>query len=100
MKLSLKRPLVIFDLETTGVSVTADRIVEICLLKVFPDGQEELRTYRVNPGIPIPKGASDVHGIYDADNFCIYFLYNASRTRALLANKYSSNGVLSISYKT
>lgn len=67
MKLQLKRPLVIFDLETTGVSVTADRIVEICLLKVFPDGQEELRTYRVNPGIPIPKVASDVHGITDAD---------------------------------
>ena len=67
MKLQLKRPLVVFDLETTGISVTADRIVEICMLKVNPDEQEEIRTYRVNPGIPIPKGASDVHGIYDAD---------------------------------
>ncbi len=67
MKLQLKRPLVVFDLETTGISVTADRIVEICMLKVNPDGQEEIRTYRVNPEMPIPAGASDVHGIYDAD---------------------------------
>ena len=67
MKLQLKRPLVVFDLETTGISVTADRIVEICMLKVNPDGQEEIRTYRVNPEMPIPAGASEVHGIYDAD---------------------------------
>jgi len=67
MKLQLKRPLVVFDLETTGISVTADRIVEICMLKANPDGQEEIRTYRVNPEMPIPSGASEVHGIYDAD---------------------------------
>ena len=65
--LNLRRPLVVFDLETTGVSVTHDRIVEICLLKVFPDMREEIRTYRINPGIPIPAGATAVHGISNAD---------------------------------
>ena len=59
--LNLRRPLVVFYLETTGVSVTHDRIVEICLLKVFPDMREEIRTYRINPGIPIPAGATAVH---------------------------------------
>ncbi len=67
MKLKLTRPLVIFDLETTGINITNDRIVEISLLKVYPNEDEELRTYRVNPTIPIPKGASAVHGIFDAD---------------------------------
>ncbi|MBL7812800.1 MAG: 3'-5' exonuclease [Bacteroidetes bacterium] len=67
MKLQLKRPLVIFDLETTGINPSQDRIVEICLLKVFPDGREEIRTYRVNPGIPISAGAMEIHGITDAD---------------------------------
>ncbi len=65
--LNLRRPLVVFDLETTGVSVTHDRIVEIFLLKVFPDMREEIRTYRINPGIPIPAGATAVHGISNAD---------------------------------
>jgi DNA polymerase-3 subunit epsilon len=67
MKLQLTRPLVIFDLETTGINTTHDRIVEMCLLKVFPDGLEELRTLRFNPGIPIPAAATAVHGISDAD---------------------------------
>lgn len=67
MNISLKRPLVIFDLETTGINTTHDRIVEMCLLKVFPDGMEELRTLRFNPGIPIPAQATAVHGISDAD---------------------------------
>jgi DNA polymerase-3 subunit epsilon len=65
--LNLRRPLVVFDLETTGVSVTYDRIVEICMLKVYPDMREEIRTYRINPGIPIPAGATAVHGISNAD---------------------------------
>jgi DNA polymerase-3 subunit epsilon len=67
MKLQLKRPLVIFDLETTGVNPTTDRIIEICMLKIFPEGQEELRTYRINPTIPIQEQATAVHGIKDAD---------------------------------
>jgi len=67
MSIQLTRPLVIFDLETTGININRDRIVEISMLKVFPNGTEELRTYRINPQIPIPKEASAVHGIYDED---------------------------------
>lgn len=67
MKLNLKNPLVFFDLETTGVNISVDRIVEICYLKVYPNGNEEAKTYRVNPEMHIPEEASKVHGIYDAD---------------------------------
>ncbi len=67
MDLQLTRPICFFDLETTGVNVTNDRIVEICVHKVHPDGQEETHNWRVNPTIPIPDGASAIHGIYDAD---------------------------------
>lgn len=67
MNLQLTRPIVFFDLETTGTSITLDRIVELSYLKVYPDGKEESQTYRVNPIIPIPKEASAVHGIYDED---------------------------------
>lgn len=66
-KLNLKRPLAFFDLETTGVNVSADRIVEISILKIKPDQQEESRTYRVNPEMPIPAESSLFHGIYDED---------------------------------
>lgn len=65
--LTLERPLAVFDLETTGTDVKNDRIVEISVLKIFPDGSREQRTRRLNPTIPIPKEASDVHGITDAD---------------------------------
>jgi DNA polymerase-3 subunit epsilon len=67
MQLKLKNPLVFFDLETTGVNANSDRIVEIAYLKVYPNGNEETKTFRVNPGMPIPKEASDVHHITDAD---------------------------------
>ena len=67
MKLKLTRPLVFFDLETTGVNVATDRIVEISLVKQFPNGDKESKTWRVNPGMPIPKEASDVHHITDED---------------------------------
>ena len=67
MKLNLHRPMCFFDLETTGVNVTNDRIVEICIHKVHPDESEETHTWRVNPTIPIPAGASNVHGIYNKD---------------------------------
>ncbi len=66
-KLNLAKPLVFFDLETTGINVSKDRIVEICVLKVMPDGTENIKTWRVNPTIPIPERASKVHGIYDKD---------------------------------
>lgn len=67
MKLELKNPIVFFDLETTGINVASDRIVEISYLKIFPNGTEESKTYRVNPTIPIPKQSSEIHGIFDED---------------------------------
>jgi len=67
MKLNLERPIVFFDLETTGVDVAKDHIVEICLLKIFPDGNQESKVMRINPTIHIPEEASAVHGIYDKD---------------------------------
>ena len=67
MKLNLKNPLVFFDLETTGTNINSDRIVEICYLKVYPNGNEESKTMRINPGMHIPEASSAVHGIYDAD---------------------------------
>ncbi len=67
MDLNLNRPLVIFDLETTGVNVATDRIVEIAILKIFPDGHEELRRHLVNPTIPIPPEVTAIHGISDED---------------------------------
>jgi len=63
----LQRPLVIFDLEATGINIGTDRIVEISLIKVHPDGSRQTRTERIHPGIPIPAEASAIHGIFDAD---------------------------------
>jgi len=67
MNLNLKKPIVFFDLETTGVDVANDRIVEISLLKILPNGKEETKTMRVNPGMPIPPQATEIHGISDKD---------------------------------
>ncbi|MFQ3579123.1 MAG: 3'-5' exonuclease, partial [Bacteroidales bacterium] len=67
MKINLKKPIVFFDLETTGINPATDRIVEISLLKVWPNGKQELKTYRINPEMPIPPRATEVHGITDED---------------------------------
>jgi DNA polymerase-3 subunit epsilon len=67
MQLKLRNPLVFFDLETTGINIISDRIVEISYLKVSPNGKEESKTRRINPGIPIPEAATLVHGIKDED---------------------------------
>ena len=67
MKLNLKKPIIFFDLETTGTDISKDRIVEICYIKIFPDGREVEYTKRINPGMHIPETASAVHGIYDED---------------------------------
>lgn len=67
MELNLANPIVFFDLETTGVNIVKDRVVEISVLKVMPNGKEEQRTIRVNPEMHIPEEASRVHGIYDED---------------------------------
>jgi DNA polymerase-3 subunit epsilon len=66
MELKLKRPIVFFDLEATGVNVVSDRIVEIGILKVFPNGNKESHTWLINPGIPIPAEVVAIHGIDDA----------------------------------
>jgi len=63
MKLKLNRPIVFFDLETTGINVAKDRIVEIAILKVFPNGNTEGKKWLVNPEMEIPKASSDIHGI-------------------------------------
>ena len=65
--LKLSRPLAFFDLETTGIDAASDRIVEICILKVFPDGRREALVERLNPERPIPPEATAVHGISDQD---------------------------------
>lgn len=67
MQLNLTKPICFFDLETTGINITNDRIVEISILKVHPNGKEESYTQRVNPTIPIPYAVTQVHGISDAD---------------------------------
>lgn len=67
MKLNLKRPLVVFDLETTGLDIASDRIVEISMVKVFPDGTNEVKTRRLNPTIPIPPEVSAIHHITNED---------------------------------
>ncbi|MBX2934340.1 MAG: 3'-5' exonuclease [Ferruginibacter sp.] len=63
--LKLNRPIAFFDLETTGVSLSADRIVEIAIIKILPDGTRQVKRKLINPQIPIPKDASDIHGITD-----------------------------------
>src|SRR5699024_221809 len=67
MELKLKRPLVFLDLETTGVDPAKDRIIEISLVKVRPDGGKEVKTRRLNPGMPIPPEATAIHHITDDD---------------------------------
>lgn len=67
MKFQLRRPLIVFDIESTGVDPGSDRIVELGWIKVHPDGKEEEKVMRINPGMPIPIEASEVHGIYDQD---------------------------------
>ena len=74
MNLNLKNPIVFFDLETTGIDVTNDRIVEISTVKIYPNGKEEVKTYRLNPGkddkgnqVLISKEAQSIHGISNED---------------------------------
>ena len=67
MELNLKNPLVFFDLETTGVNIVRDRIVEISILKILPNGTKEVKTKRINPEVPIPAEATAIHGISDED---------------------------------
>ena len=63
MELNLKKPICFFDLETTGVNISKDRVVEISILKVFPNGNKESKTWLVNPEMPIPAETTAIHGI-------------------------------------
>jgi len=67
MQLKLSKPICFFDLETTGINISTDRIVEIAILKVFPDGKEVSKSWLVNPEMPIPAEVTKIHGISDAD---------------------------------
>ena len=67
MKLNLVRPIVFFDLETTGLNPKTDRIIEICVIKLHPDGTKEVKTRRINPTIPISKESSEITGITNED---------------------------------
>jgi DNA polymerase-3 subunit epsilon len=67
MRLELKRPIIFFDLETTGINIARDRIIEIAILKIHADKNTESKQYLINPTIPIPNEASAIHGIYDKD---------------------------------
>ncbi len=67
MELQLTRPIVFLDLETTGIKVAIDRIVEICMLRLQPDGTSRIKTFRINPEIPIPPEVTAIHGISDED---------------------------------
>lgn len=67
MRLNLERPLAIFDLETTGINISSDRIVEIAIVKLAPDGTQTSYLKKVNPGIPIPPEITAIHGISDDD---------------------------------
>ncbi|MCH8902949.1 MAG: 3'-5' exonuclease [Bacteroidetes bacterium] len=67
MKLNLNRPVAFIDLETTGLNIATDRIVEICILKVDIEGETEVKTQRINPTIPIPPETTAIHGIRDED---------------------------------
>jgi DNA polymerase III subunit epsilon len=67
LKLNLKIPLCVFDLETTGVNISQDRILEIAVIKLMPNGETIRKVNRINPAIPIPKESSDIHGITQED---------------------------------
>ncbi|GAA4269736.1 3'-5' exonuclease [Hyunsoonleella aestuarii] len=67
MQLNLTKPICFFDLETTGINISKDRIVEIAILKVHPNGKEERHRWIVNPEMPIPEEVSKIHGIWDKD---------------------------------
>ncbi|OYT13614.1 MAG: DNA polymerase III subunit epsilon, partial [Bacteroidetes bacterium 4572_114] len=67
MELNLTKPIAFFDLETTGVKVASDRIIEVSVIKVMPDGSQLVYTKRINPTIPIPLESIEFHGITDED---------------------------------
>jgi len=67
LNIKIDKPIVFFDLETTGTNVQKDRIVEISVVKIQPSGEQEIKTRKINPEMPIPTEATEIHGITDAD---------------------------------
>jgi DNA polymerase-3 subunit epsilon len=67
MKLNLNKPLAVFDIETTGLQIVTDRIIEICIIKVNPDGEQQTKVQRFNPQMHIPEMVTAIHGIKDED---------------------------------
>ena len=87
MKLKLERPLIFFDLETTGLTIGKDHIVELCYIRLEPNGCERAETIRFNPGIHIPKESTAVHGITDEDvKDCPTFADKASELAQVFAD--------------
>ena len=80
MNLKLKRPIIFFDLETTGVDAANDRIVEISMVKIDVNGEKQIKTRRINPERPIPAEATAVHGITDDDG-TIQFDHNDQKNQ-------------------
>ena len=65
MKLQLTRPIAFIDLETTGINISADRIIELAIVKISPDGAQQVKRKFINPQMPIPAGSTSIHGITD-----------------------------------
>ncbi len=87
MNLKLTKPLIVLDLEATGDHIVKDRIVEIAMIKLHPDGQQERYEKRINPNQPIPLDISEIHGIYDIDVLkCPTFKDLANEIKAFIAD--------------
>jgi len=87
MELNITKPIIFLDLETTGINIANDRIIEISLLKIHPDGRQEIRTERINPTIPIPAVSTAIHGISDEDvKDCPTFAQQASGYNQFIGN--------------
>lgn len=87
MNLNLQKPLAFFDLETTGINIATDRIVEIAIVKVLPDNTRETYVKKINPTIPIPIEISEIHGIYDVDIIdCPKFEEIAEEVKSFIEN--------------
>lgn len=85
--LKLNRPLVFFDIESTGLEIINDKIIEISILKIDIDNKEKINTFRINPGIPIPPESSEIHGIFDQDvKNCPKFLELGEKIKSIIKN--------------
>lgn len=85
--LKLNRPLAFFDIESTGLDIINDKIIEISILKIDSDKKEKINTFRINPGIPIPPESSEIHGIFDRDvKKCPKFYELGEKIKSIINN--------------